>query len=392
MRILHLVSSALFSGPVPPTLALALAQRELGAEVWLATDTRRGAWNPYEEAIGARLESLDLLPPMSLALSPRASPARHWQDLRHLSRWSQAGAVDVVHAHMSHDHILMALSAGSPVRVRTLHADRSLQARWGQGWLLRSCDGLIVRCAAHRALVQARFGLPQARLALLRGSVDTQALQVAAPPQRLAARAALGLPQDAVVLGQVALMHDRGHATLLQALAALPSQGRPHLLWVGRGVEEEALQAQVRELGLEPWVHFAGYAQGMPALQRAYAAMDAAFLARPGNDASARAALEAMAAGLPLLAVSQGVLAELVDDSVGFRVARCSPAAIATALRRWLSSSDLGRARGRRGRAWVVQQRSIKAEAAASLAFYRQLRAGNRRGARPLLAPGSPPG
>ncbi|MCK5688216.1 glycosyl transferase family 1, partial [Myxococcota bacterium] len=50
LRIAHLVSYPIYSGPLPPTLGLAKAQRELGHQVYLAYDTKRGAFNEYEEA------------------------------------------------------------------------------------------------------------------------------------------------------------------------------------------------------------------------------------------------------------------------------------------------------------------------------------------------------
>ena len=72
------------------------------------------------------------------------------------------------------------------------------------------------------------------------------------------------------------------------------------MLFVGRGENEEALQLLTKGIGLEGKTHFAGYLAG-DELRDAYAAADAAFLAQAGNDASARAALEAMASGLPVV-------------------------------------------------------------------------------------------
>ena len=60
MRILHLVSYSLFSGPVPSTLGLALAQREAGHEVWLGHDTKRGRINDFEESADPWIEACGL--------------------------------------------------------------------------------------------------------------------------------------------------------------------------------------------------------------------------------------------------------------------------------------------------------------------------------------------
>src|SRR6185437_333348 len=120
MRILHLVSYPLFSGPVPTTLGLALAQRDLGHTVWLAYDTRRGNFDGFEEAAEPHIKPHNLAPPISMTLSAKASPMQQWRDAKALRRWLRAGEVDVVHAHLSHDHALMALArAPHPARVRT---------------------------------------------------------------------------------------------------------------------------------------------------------------------------------------------------------------------------------------------------------------------------------
>ena len=57
MRILHLASYSLFSGPIPTTLALALAQREQGHDVWFGYETKRGAINEKEEQASTSIEA-----------------------------------------------------------------------------------------------------------------------------------------------------------------------------------------------------------------------------------------------------------------------------------------------------------------------------------------------
>ena len=105
MRILHLVSYSLYSGPLPSTLALAVEQRRQGHEVWLAHDSKRGAINDYEEAADPWLEGLSLTPPLPLTLSAKSTVGEYLHDRRHLQRLLRQ--VDVVHTHLSHDHGLL---------------------------------------------------------------------------------------------------------------------------------------------------------------------------------------------------------------------------------------------------------------------------------------------
>lgn len=380
MRILHLVSYPIFSGPLPPTLGLALAQRRLGHEVYLAIDSKRLAPNDYEEAAAPRLQDLRLAPPEPLTLSTKSSLVEIWRDRRRLARLA-AERVDVVHAHMSHDHVL-ALMAGVRRRVplvRTLHAPRSLGTRFGQRWLNRRADGWIARCAAHQQRLAEQTG---ASIRIIPGGIDADAFVPAAPAQKQAARRALGIPTGARVIVQVALIAGRGQEELAGAVVRVNSP-HLHILYVGRGENEEALALLCEGIGLADKAHFSGYLTG-DALRRAYAAADAAFIAQPGNDASARAALEAMASGLPVVGVGEEALAELVTPEVGYPVASRAPERIAEALKIWLADDAAGE-RGMAARRWVVERRSFRKEAEEVLAFYRELFTG--RVSQPRSAP-----
>ena len=377
MRILHLVSYPLFSGPMPSTVALAVAQRDRGHEVWLAFDRKRGAFNAYEEAAAPSVEQAGLTAPAPFTLSTKSSVREYWRDWRTLKKLVHAGGVDVVHFHFSHDHGLGALAGrGSPAvtRVRTIHAARSLLPRFGQRWLMRRADGFIVRCDDHRRRLTEAFAVPPAHIRVVKGSVDTRRFSPPPIDARVDARRQFELPLDVPVVCHVAFMAGRGQEELAHGAAELGSRA-PHLLFVGRGEGEPGLRALVDRLGIGQRVRFAGYLQGN-ALLKAYAASDAAFLAQAGNDASARAALEAMACGLPLIAVTGEALAELCQPEVGFPIERRDAAAVALALGRWLESADRGKARGQAGRKLVVAERSVAQEAAATVAFYEALRGG----------------
>ena len=84
MRILHLVSYSLYSGPLPSTLRLACAQRRLGHDVWLAHDTKRGGFSPFEESADPHIEAASIAPPQKMTLSAKSSPIAIWRDVRTL--------------------------------------------------------------------------------------------------------------------------------------------------------------------------------------------------------------------------------------------------------------------------------------------------------------------
>jgi glycosyltransferase involved in cell wall biosynthesis len=375
VRILHLVAYPLYSGPLPQTLGLALAQRRLGHRVWLAFDRKRGAFNQFEEAAAPHLEGTGLDPPARLTLSTKSSPLEYLRDLTALRKLVRSGEVDVVHVHLSHDHGLASLAGpGRAARVRTFHADRSLVRRFGQALLNRRADAWIVRCAEHRRLLLERFAVSEERTRVIPGSIDAERFVPADDDARAAARRRFEIPEDVPVLGQVALIAGRGQEELVDAVASL-GDAAPFLLFVGRGEREEAVRARVQAAGLDERVRFSGYLEG-DELLGAYAAMDAAFVAQPGNDASARAALEAMASGVPVLAVQTGALAELVDADHGFPVAARTPSDIAATVRAWLDDRKGAAERAARARERVLAERTVEHEAEQTLALYQRV-AGN---------------
>lgn len=366
----------MYSGPLPPTLGLVLAQRALGHTVYLAYDSKRGAFNDFEEAAAPRLEPYDLAPPSRLlTLSAKSSPGELWADLVAVRGLVARREVDVVHMHLSHDHLVTALGwprHAEAVRVRTFHAARSLLPRFGQAFVNRRADAYLCRCAPHAAQLVERFAVDPARVHHIAAGFDVRGFAPASRAARAAARVRFGLPQDAFVITQVALITDRGQHELVAALAALPSP-RPHLLFVGRGEGEAALRATVAQLGMQTYVHFAGYLQGED-LATGYAAADAAFVAQAGNDGSARAALEAMAAGVSLLAVAHEALAEMVTVRRGFPLATRAPVTIAAGVQALMASPAECALRAQAARAYVSGERTFGHEAEQTVAAYEAAR------------------
>jgi len=120
VRVLHLLSSPVWSGPAEAVALVAEAQRSLGHAVSVAIDSTR-AGTGTEEPAAPRLEALGLLDSQGLRLSTRDGAAGVWRDARLLGTLE----ADVVHSHFSHDHWVAALSGHRGTRVRSFHAARS---------------------------------------------------------------------------------------------------------------------------------------------------------------------------------------------------------------------------------------------------------------------------
>lgn len=154
------------------------------------------------------------------------------------------------------------------------------------------------------------------------------------------------------VVGSVGrLAHQKGLDTLLRAMVMVTKR-RPGvaLLVVGDGPELAALQERARRLEVDRCVVWHGAVDHAEAI-RLYAAMDV--LAMPSRfEGFGLTAVEAMAAGLPVVATSVEGLAEIVSDGeTGYLVPVEDPGELAAAIVRLLESRPLRRGLGAAGRA-----------------------------------------
>ncbi len=108
-------------------------------------------------------------------------------------------------------------------------------------------------------------------------------------------------------------------------------------------------------------------------------ALDVFALMAAGSDESCRAALEAMAAGRPVVARAVGALPEAVAHGrTGLLVPDDRPESVAHALRALVADPGLARTMGEAGRRRAIERHSPERHAEQMEAIYRQLLA--RRG------------
>ncbi|ACL67756.1 glycosyl transferase group 1 [Anaeromyxobacter dehalogenans 2CP-1] len=152
-------------------------------------------------------------------------------------------------------------------------------------------------------------------------------------------RDALSISPDArVVISVARFSRQKNTQALIEAFASsgLPAKGG-HLLLVGDGAERSALELAVQRLGLGPKVRFLGVRSDVPDLLAA-ADIFAISSSWEGNPLSV---LEAMSAGLPVLAFSVGCLPELVTADCGILVPGSSSEGLGAALKRMVESPSM---------------------------------------------------
>jgi glycosyltransferase involved in cell wall biosynthesis len=187
------------------------------------------------------------------------------------------------------------------VLIRSIHAPRSLRSS------LPKADAYTVPAGTEASRLEGK------KVRVLPPLVDPR-FRPAESREKL--RAELGL-KGAPLIGMVSTFQaSRRHALGVEAFEQL-RRTRPdaRLALVGDGALLEQVRQQVRDRGLQEQVIFAGYQQG-GAFVRWLQALDEVWILGLGNDWSGRAAAQARACGVRVVAVREGALPTLADVQV----------------------------------------------------------------------------
>lgn len=282
-----------------------------------------------------------------------------------LARVLREEQVDIVHLHTFGSQVLgtrAARAVGAKV-VRTEHSTRVYDdpSCWPfSRWSLARTD-LVVAISAHvRDVALARAPWIADHVRVVPNGVDTSTFT----PRDVA-------KADTFTFALVGRLEPRkGVDIALRALASISLGNGPRLEIVGDGAELPRLRALTRELGLVDRVTFHGYLDDpRPVLARAHAA-----LASSRKEGLGIAFLEAMAMGLPLVAVPVGGLVEIVEPAVTGLLSRsCDPRALGEAMSELARDRDRARALGGAARGFVEQRYSLDAMRAGYRAVYAKL-------------------
>ena len=290
---------------------------------------------------------------------------------------ARAFAPDVVHFHDARAHAAgwlaaRAARAGCIVSRRVAFAATGRRPHAWKYRLLAADRWHAISGAVRDEL--AALGVPAGRITVVPDAVDVAAVAAAVDAARADGRAA-GLRAawggDAVrpLWGVIAaLTAEKGHAVLLEALAAARVPDA-RLVLVGEGPERERLRAQARALGVLERIAWAGHAAELGAL---LAALDA--LVVPSRaEGFGSVALLAQAAGVPVVASSAGGLAEAIEDGVTGRLVPPGDApALARALEELAGAPARAHERASRARA-DVRRFDVGGIAARIEELYRQI-------------------
>jgi glycosyltransferase involved in cell wall biosynthesis len=259
----------------------------------------------------ARLRERGIEPalvPMTLLHDPRGQ----WRLRCHLATLRP----DVVHTHLAHADLLGSVAArslGIP-SVTTLHVME--WATTGKAGARERLVALARRRLAARVVAVSEAGR---RAYLERGwdeplhvvKIHNGVVATPCPGAGAAVRAELGFAEDDLVVATLSVLREgKGHGATVDAIVRLREQfDRLRLLVVGEGPARGEIERAVGALG------GAGVLTGhRDDVMRILDAVDV--LVHPSRiDAFPTALLEAMAAGVPVVAAAVGGIPEIVDDA-----------------------------------------------------------------------------
>jgi glycosyltransferase involved in cell wall biosynthesis len=263
--------------------------------------------------------------------------------------------VDLIHAHQYTPFfysLLARLIFDRPAVLFTEHGRHSPDYRRpkrvvANRLLLQRRDRVVGVGQAVRTALINHEGLPAQRVGVIYNGVDTAGIGNSTA-DRDAVRREIGVdPGDFVVLLVARLDYLKDHATALRTLRrAVAHQPKVRLVLAGEGPERGAIEQTVQQLDLAANVRFLGLRKDVARLLKA----TDMFLLTSISEGIPLTVIEAMAAGLPVLATRVGGLAELVEDGQsGFLAPPRDDATLADRLLRLAGDANLRHAFGRRG-------------------------------------------
>jgi glycosyltransferase involved in cell wall biosynthesis len=293
-------------------------------------------------------------------------PLRDARGLLELMALIRRERPDIVHANSSKAGVLGRLAAlltGVPVTVFTVHGWAFKAYTGFASKLYRTADRVMARATTVTICVaesERAAGLAAGTCQAARTIVIPNAIDVRAAPR---AHHEADRPQI-VMVGRLAWPKDP--ATLIQALARVRGAEFSALI-MGDGRDRPVVEALIRDSGLTASVELAGDCDDVPDRL----AQADIFVLASRSEGGPISILEAMAAGLPVVASDVGGVSEFVEDGeTGLLVPPGDPAALAAAIERMLLDPELRRHLGAAGRRRALDRFDIGAQRRAHLELY----------------------
>jgi sugar transferase (PEP-CTERM/EpsH1 system associated) len=321
-------------------------------------------------AIAQKIQSIDV-PVIDLGMKSKYRLDAFWR-LYHMICIQHP---TILHTWMFHANIpgrMIGHLAGVP---RIITSERTMGQegrvrRWLNHSTIRLADRVVCVSQGVANFAIETIRLPANKIVVIRNGIALE--QFVNLPTQPEARANYHFPDGALIIGAIGRPRAvKGYPILVEAFVRL-AQTHPstHLVFVGDGPERPKLVEQARGAGLSDRVTFIADQPDVPGL---LPALD--ILALPSLfEGMPNVVIEAMAAGLPVVATAVGGTPEVViDGETGLLVPPSDPEALANALSKLLREPDLRQRMGQSGRQRAFEQFNILHTVQQTQALYESL-------------------
>jgi glycosyltransferase involved in cell wall biosynthesis len=326
LHIAQIVSGRVINGAVRHCLMLCSALADRGHRVTLVHRPQLH----IDTEVDPRIERIESALPLRLS------------GFRSMADQLKAAGVDVTHTHMSDAHtygVAVRWLAGIPT-VATAHSSH-LQLHW-------PFNDRVIAPSRRTAGFHRRVNrVARDRLVIIPNFIDAKSRRLITAEARTAARARLGLRPDALVVGSVGEINfKKRQSDLVMAVSRMKAEA--DLVIVGGTAGDAEEKRYGRSIGLlGRRLHRMGARSDVDLILPAF---DIFALASRAEEMPI-AVMEAMSAGLPVVATDVGGMADLVADGVtGLLAPSAQPSVLAERLDRLAAEPALRERMGAQGR------------------------------------------
>ena len=278
---------------------------------------------------------------------------------KEVAKLCEEWGIDLVHCHYLREHYTALLAKQYNPHIRVVYTNHFVLAndavtRLSNRWMDKRQDWMIAVCNKGKEQLIAN-GWSGERIQVIFNAVDPAVW--AGDRESSTLRQELGLPGDRfVMLCASRFADDKGHKYLIDSVKRLTTiTDVPFtLVLAGDGPLLEETRQQVKDLGLSDKVVFLGFRKDIKNL---YKGSDL-YVNSSQHEALSFLIIEAMAAGLPVIATNIAGNPDIVNDAAGCGLLAeyNDPVSMASAMKRFLEEPEL-LARCREGALRTVQEK-----------------------------------
>jgi sugar transferase (PEP-CTERM/EpsH1 system associated) len=307
-RILHIVHSLNIGGLERVVVDLAACSLAEGYETAVCCLAEKGDLAAQAEDRGIRVfemkkrKGIDPVLPFRIGSLLKKSP------------------FDVVHTHNESGLLYGATGALLSGAENIVHTEHGKEPDYHEHRIRKITESILLKKVNHivtvsgrlRGFLAAAAGMEPGRFTVILNGIDPERYRVNRPRDDMKRR--IGIPPGCFVVGHIArLVPLKNQKFLLDLFDELKKERQNlRLIIIGSGPLKEELEAYSRRIGISNDVHFLGSRMDIPEI---LAAMDL-FVLTSLTEGISMTILEAMAAGVPVVASLAGGNPEIIRDMV----------------------------------------------------------------------------